>query len=838
MKCFPLRTIGSLLSAAILGAASALAADRHIETNVVYPPAALVQNGGRVINVKTPPSGITAAVGNGTTDDTAALQSAFNYIKNQFVANHSNSYIIYLPNGTYRVTGSIIYQGSVVTGSDINNVRVVGQSRAGVTLRLDNNAAAFQSAGSPVPVLAYQHPSTTFNNIATSNLCENLTIYTGSGNPGVAGIHFQGANSARMSNVSITSGDGGGVCGIWLKTGSVQAYLKDISITGFNYGVLSMPNAENSSGFEHVTFSNQTTAGVYIQGGGISIRDLDFNQATLHVPAVQFTGTGGSCVLLDSHLNGGSSASPAVVITSPKQDFFARNVLVSGYTIAVQNQGATAVQGPFIGEYCAFVPTTLFNVPDQHSFAMPVQDTPTVAWETNLANWVNVGDYGAVGDGTTDDTTAIQAAFTAAGSGGKTVVYFPKLAYKISGTINIPASVNRVDFMFCSISGGAFAVNAASSNPLILVGKTGYTSTSIKAARTVIAEFHSGNLVNQQTAPINTFVESCTNMGGGGSFCTAGQNLWARCINDENGSGTDIVANGANLWIFNYKTENKPCIAIESENGAFVEVLGGYTNCTTSPGTTPMLVNTNANMCFNGFTNMTGTFPTVISETQGSSTLTAPNTSFPPRGGTYASNFYVPLYLGGARPSNSFGIFSGSADVGAVGLAGSTSYYESTYFVDGSGADIFGTVDAFQFVNSTQSGNATLAAKIDSIDATDPHAKSGVMFRDSLNANGMFAAVLMTASDGARMEVRSTVGGTVVNTGTNTALKLPYYVKIQRTGASSFSGYVSADGATWTQLGTGTAALPTSANVGLCVTAHTTSAVCRSIIKNAALTSP
>lgn len=48
--------------------------------------------------------------------------------------------------------------------------------------------------------------------------------------------------------------------------------------------------------------------------------------------------------------------------------------------------------------------------------------------------WLNVRDYGAVGDGTTDDTTAIQAALTAAAGNGYTV-YFPAGQYKITTTL-------------------------------------------------------------------------------------------------------------------------------------------------------------------------------------------------------------------------------------------------------------------------------------------------------------------------------------------------------------------------------------------------------------------
>lgn len=56
---------------------------------------------------------------------------------------------------------------------------------------------------------------------------------------------------------------------------------------------------------------------------------------------------------------------------------------------------------------------------------------------TQLSNiWNNVLDFGAVGDGSTDDTTAIAAAITAASVAGG-YVYFPSGTYKISSTLTI-----------------------------------------------------------------------------------------------------------------------------------------------------------------------------------------------------------------------------------------------------------------------------------------------------------------------------------------------------------------------------------------------------------------
>jgi hypothetical protein len=55
----------------------------------------------------------------------------------------------------------------------------------------------------------------------------------------------------------------------------------------------------------------------------------------------------------------------------------------------------------------------------------------------------NVRSYGAKGDGTTDDTTALAAAITAVGSGG--TVYLPPGSYRLTGTgLTVPAGVRLV----------------------------------------------------------------------------------------------------------------------------------------------------------------------------------------------------------------------------------------------------------------------------------------------------------------------------------------------------------------------------------------------------------
>jgi hypothetical protein len=63
--------------------------------------------------------------------------------------------------------------------------------------------------------------------------------------------------------------------------------------------------------------------------------------------------------------------------------------------------------------------------------------TNGAAWVEGLP-WVNVKDYGAVGDGTTDDSNAVINAIAAAVAAGGGTIYFPTGTYRITSQLVIP----------------------------------------------------------------------------------------------------------------------------------------------------------------------------------------------------------------------------------------------------------------------------------------------------------------------------------------------------------------------------------------------------------------
>jgi len=170
-------------------------------------------------------------------------------------------------------------------------------------------------------------------------------------------------------------------------------------------------------------------------------------------------------------------------------------------------------------------------------------------------------------------------------------------------------------------------------------------------------------------------------------------------------------------------------------------------------------------------------------------------------------------------------------DIGSVGQAGSASWTNSPFAVAGSGPDIWGNADAFNYTYLTATGNCTVIARVTSVPATDPWAKAGVMLRQSLTADSIHGMMVITPGNGASFQWRSTSGGSMSSSQV-TGVSAPYWVKLVRSG-NGFSGYISADSNTWRQVGaTQTITMTDPVYAGLAVSAHNNSSLCTATFDN------
>jgi autotransporter-associated beta strand protein len=205
-------------------------------------------------------------------------------------------------------------------------------------------------------------------------------------------------------------------------------------------------------------------------------------------------------------------------------------------------------------------------------------------------------------------------------------------------------------------------------------------------------------------------------------------------------------------------------------------------------------------------------------------------------GGTLYYYYVVSAVAGGTETPNSAEAAAAAPwtpqDVGAVGLAGSASFSYGAFTLNGCGADIFNTADAFQFVYVPVTGNCTIVARVSSVAPSDANswAKAGVMVRDSTNAGAANAFIAVTPGNGVTWQVRSSDGGGTTNSATS-GPSAPYWVKLV-CSASTFTGYYSANGNNWTQQGTATFTMPSTVYVGLALCSHDTNTSCSATFDN------
>lgn len=197
--------------------------------------------------------------------------------------------------------------------------------------------------------------------------------------------------------------------------------------------------------------------------------------------------------------------------------------------------------------------------------------------------------------------------------------------------------------------------------------------------------------------------------------------------------------------------------------------------------------------------------------------------------GGYTANCVVTVTsTGGALPTP-----WATSDLGAVAATGSASYSGSTFTVNGSGADIWGTTDEFRYVYQQVSGDVTITARVASMTNTDGWAKAGVMLRNGLASNAAHAYSAVTAGNGLAFQYRTTAGGASSHIGGPSGAA-PYWVRLVRSG-NTITSYVSTNGSSWTSIGSQSFSFST-VYVGMAVTSHNDGTICSATFDNVSVT--
>ncbi len=162
-------------------------------------------------------------------------------------------------------------------------------------------------------------------------------------------------------------------------------------------------------------------------------------------------------------------------------------------------------------------------------------------------------------------------------------------------------------------------------------------------------------------------------------------------------------------------------------------------------------------------------------------------------------------------------------DIGCT-VGGYASHNSGTFTVKGSGSDIWGTSDGFRYVYQPASGDCSIVVRTTSVQNSDLWAKAGIMIRESLNGDAKHASMFITPGNGAAFQCRTSTGGSSLNTNV-TGKTAPTWLKIVRSG-STFTGYYSTNGSTWTVCGSQTISMNSGCYIGIAVTSHNGDALC------------
>jgi TolB protein len=192
------------------------------------------------------------------------------------------------------------------------------------------------------------------------------------------------------------------------------------------------------------------------------------------------------------------------------------------------------------------------------------------------------------------------------------------------------------------------------------------------------------------------------------------------------------------------------------------------------------------------------------------------------------------MMLGNARAENAgrLGTFDGASDVGQVGHAGSVEYRPDgkEYVITGSGANVWGTEDAFQFVWRKVTGDVALTATPRwQGQGLNPHRKAGWMVRQSLDADAPYVDAVVHGDGLTSLQYRQVKGGPTQEI--QSPIRSPAALRLERHG-DVFSLSVSRDGQVFQPVGALSVVLTEPSYAGLIVCSHDNSTTETAILSN------
>lgn len=540
-----------------------------------------------IINITQPPYG---AVPNDGKDDSSALQRA--------ISEHVDSGAsLFFPDGIYEIDSPLVCTNAA--GVWRPHITFQGESRNGTILKLRDQAQGFTNPENPLAVIttgSFYEPGDNVNgggNKAFRNNVFDMTIDTGSGNPGAIGIDWAVSNIGAIENVTVLDSGRSAYCGISIaRLIPGPGLIRNVLVEGFETGVR-IEDIQYGITAIDLQVRDQRREGVRI--GQNMLHALRF-QSENSVPAVKVSRLEGMVTLVDSTLASQTNSGSAIDCDG---SLILRNVNITGYaTRPVRAYGNDLEIGGTValffrspseprGRVLTLPPEQLLTVENTPPYSTPPLDRTVVV--------------GARREGETDDTQAIQRALD---SGKETIYFKAGRLYHLSDTLVVRGKVKQVVGMGAEINLGAAKEpfsDIKAPRPLIRIDET--ESDTVFFENLFFNAQYPGEVIFENNTPKTVVIRHCAGWVGADGFKHSYRNtkkgtgklfvedvflpgwefnqqdVFAAQFNPENweGSGQEsqVINNGGRLLILGFKTEG-PAPFIETKNGGITEVYGGY----------------------------------------------------------------------------------------------------------------------------------------------------------------------------------------------------------------------------------------------------------------------